>query len=404
MTPFSAEIATWRKGHQVGAGWVVNPAAVMAPVDSLAVRETNPEHVKNLELSFKKGGTMNESIEAVCVSDELWNKHKNRKHGIAITCEEWLKSCSYGKPMVFSGAHSRQACENLFNQFPGGHWGDMPIKGYVAPHGPETERMIRVLGNVLNRKNKVYLQADFAQIVTAMHAHLISIETQNKRLPPADRLKLQSQYKADLVESLELPLNSVNLIAQVAKQTGRLWELYNKVVTGDYEPAPEVDRRGRPKAAAKNVLASGKAHPMRSAHHLVPLMGMSTSFQKHMLKQVIKGKITIADMFLKANMAKARYRLQREACEFLQRCPLSLREADAEDETYTTECVKNGAVEEESNKLWEEAVELLPPAEELVERFIVEVTKLKKKEPIPQNFFDKLDAYVQEAENRQKVK
>ena len=409
MSAFGEIVAQWRADHRLDTPqWYVHPATVAQPSDALAVREKKEHHVAVLMKSFCDAGTVNESIEAVSVSDVLWKK---KQQGQEITVEEWLSSCegSEGnKPMVFSGAHSREACENLAKTYPRGHWKKMPIRAYVAPVGPETDRMIRIMGNLLNRKNQVYMNQEFAQIVLAMHAHLVDLydKTMGDGEDSESRKKWQklvAEYKSDQSLSLGIPTGSVTLIAQLAKHGGVLWNLIKAVVTGDYVPKQELDKKGKPKAI-KNPSAPGKAPEVKSAHHFVALMGMSDGFMKKMLRQVVNGELSVAEMSNMTKSAKARYRLQNETIEHLQE-RTHFRKMNLRDVNWQKEQVKkHKKVEEDCNPLWIEACETYPTLEKLVEHFVPEVKKLQKKDPIPQDFFERLNTLITAASKKQQVK
>ena len=136
MSAFGELVSQWRAEHRLDTPqWYAHPSSVAQPSDALAVREKKEHHVSVLMKSFCEAGTVNESIEAVCVNDALWKK---KQQGLELTTQEWLACCEGsedGKPMVFSGAHSREACENLAKMYPKGHWKRMPIRAYVAPVG-----------------------------------------------------------------------------------------------------------------------------------------------------------------------------------------------------------------------------------------------------------------------------
>ena len=133
-------------------------------------------------------------------------------------------------------------------------------------------------------------------------------------------------------------------------------------------------------------------------------MGMSDGFMKKMLRQVVNGELSVAEMSNMTKSAKARYRLQNETIEHLQE-RTHFRKMNLRDVNWQKEQVKkHKKVEEDCNPLWIEACETYPTLEKLVEHFVPEVKKLQKKDPIPQDFFERLNTLITAASKKQQVK
>ena len=276
-------------------------------------RSVYEDHVLTLMDSFTRTATVNEDVSAVVVNEKLfneWNGDKQRKP----SCDDFLeaqKDKHARKPICFAGAHTREAMDRLATKYPGSkRWRTFKFKAFVCAGTPHDIRMIRILGNSNNTKNKNFLAQSFVQVIEGMHHQGLDVlqnECDGNAKGPA-----MLQFKEDVANSLDLPPNSVGQYWQIAKQQDEVWDAFHKLFHGEYTPKqPSV--RGK----SKKKQTEAKAPEIRSCHPFVFMMPMSNSFILHHLESVLNGDETIQQMQINVKHMRARIRLQDEITDYI---------------------------------------------------------------------------------------
>ena len=156
----------WKKRHRF-ATIFMRARDIADPSPAWAARVRNDEHVGNLMSSFKKTGSVNESVHLVCLDTSLY---EGWKAGNCKDAEDRLDMeavfHSPAKLRPFAGDHTRVACERLAERFPKCQlWAWIKADVYLAANNFAACRMLRMLGNIDNKAAGLQLSTNFAQIL-----------------------------------------------------------------------------------------------------------------------------------------------------------------------------------------------------------------------------------------------
>ena len=230
MNEFSRLQSDWLDKHLLGT-FRASPNMLTSPPTEYMSRQTFDGHVQSLKTSFKTSGTVNEDVYAVIINSHLYDSWKRERNPITPTLEKFLngqEEINLSKPVCIAGAHTRMAMEELSKDFPNAKkWKTMTFKAFICRGTEEDKRLLRILGNSNNVKNKVNLKQSFAQIVEGMHNQGLDVLENAAGGDPGH--EAMRQFKEDTERSLDIPPGSVGQLWQLAKRTGKVWKLLKKL-------------------------------------------------------------------------------------------------------------------------------------------------------------------------------
>jgi hypothetical protein len=169
--------------------------------------------------------------------------------------------------------------------------------------------MLAIMGNLENYKNKVQLESGFKDVCWQVHNRLTNDESIEANP------KLMAQVKADYSFSLNIPPASVGQYIQIAKWTGKLWDLIWKVLQGKFNANPDKEAAQKGKKG-KGKKDKGPKAP-NSAAMFVRMGNVPQDLLCDWLEQYLDQEITSGEFTTNCTRYKAEQRIKLEVTKLL---------------------------------------------------------------------------------------
>ena len=370
------EVFLWQKMHYLGK-FSMRAAMLAAPDPAWSARITNEDHVEELMRSFQRTASVNERLKAIIINSGLyqkWQSVKDRLEPLPPELRQISQLSANNDLMVFAGDHSREAAARLYARYPSNIvWDQIPVSLYLAPKNEDTSRMLRMIGNVDNMSAGLQLKSDFATLVMQMRRHYVAItggHHMDRARSSVERKKMQA-LKEDYAYSLQMAMPGVNQLFAIAQLPEIAWEKCEKILKGQTQPlASSSSKKGK----------ATKVGIPKSSHPFTLLGGLAPEVIAVLFQRVIDGRYDWTQLRAECTRLKAVLRIKSACIENL----------------VQTESLE---ADEEGNHTWECVKEQFPSVgnQKFVEQWTRTVMKLKARDSLPVQFYDHVQATVQEA-------
>ena len=227
MSEWTKEVSDWREAHF--AGFVVlDPDKISGPKASFRARDFDAKHMNLLKSSFVDTAATPKNVEVVIFNwqweTRLASMTYNEK--INLTNESLLMemNASISSAYAVSGDHTAAAMRELKVEYPENEiWSQCKCDVYVCSDTQENHRFIKIMGTQNNKTNSKFKQMGFKAVLLQYQKKVVVINDMGEN--EYETRKLLGQYKKDLACSMEMKLNSVGVMYQLAKQTGDVWDM-----------------------------------------------------------------------------------------------------------------------------------------------------------------------------------
>lgn len=238
--------------------------------------------------------------------------------------------------------------------------------------------MLNMMSNLDNLANKKMLAADFQQIITQLHTAILELATNDKELV---------ELKEDFSFSVGMPMATIGQFVQVAKFTGRMWELADKIMLGDCKPF--VSSKGSNQKKKKKAVFKKPT----SCSCFVKLGGVPNELAIKWMEDVVEGRSSLASIGHRADAFKAERRVKRAIVERIQ-----LKHGSFDDQLVNRQgkALSKTALVEKYDELWDQVKVMFPGvfAPAFWESWVGPVARLKQKDDLPAAFLEALDAQI----------
>ena len=214
--PTANKLRAWIKKVTVGR-FEVPVRMMQSPPLSWGSRTRSEAHINALMKSFTGTGTVNTNIMLVDLGGEARKSHFK------------LDAASQRGLCAITGDHTRVALTRLSEQFPRNPiFSSMKVPILTPPDTQETFDMLRLWGTLDNFRMSVHQRESFKVVISKMHEHLQADRDRGVTLDQA-RIK---QLKEGWIFSMKTTKNTIGAFYQIAKRTGRLWNLIECILNG----------------------------------------------------------------------------------------------------------------------------------------------------------------------------
>jgi hypothetical protein len=266
-------------------------------------------HVKDLAESFRDSSSVNDDIAGALLSAEAlddWAAKRDAGNLNMDTAHYTVEELrAYNREIhTIAGDHSVLGQkENRDLQPLNEMWKTVFLKLYAAdPHCARDMRMLVMIGNQSNQKNKTFLEQDFPQIIDQMYRRMQVIREMHERDPHGYPMSMVKEAYAlivkDIATTKKINMNTLGAWMQLAKQAPVVYDKMHAILTGKFTPQR----------------AAGVQPPRRAASntHFSVFVSLNFWLKKMLLDKVLAGDLDTKGMHQECKYIKARQRLRKE--------------------------------------------------------------------------------------------